>query len=275
MKYLFTCIRSVIFGKSFALTRKFLCVNEGFPAFIMIFLCFVFHPSIQAQNQVQPGEFTFENNLVHDTIFIRDSVIIDNTLAQSSNKQLYIAVKNNLLYDILLLPNLAAEVYLGKQWSLAINGNWSWWTLHKQAKTEWSHRIQTAGAEVRYWINSPAPLHGHALGIYTTIGNYDVRLFPKDEFSKGWLSNLSWTTGLSYAYSMPITSHLNLEFGVAGGYAGGQYHEYDFCPEHEWWAQRTTKNRHYFGLTHVGVSLVWLIGRVNIFPKKEIYFIRD
>jgi outer membrane protein OmpA-like peptidoglycan-associated protein len=188
-----------------------------------------------------------------------------------TKKPVYFALKNNLLYDVALLPNLTAEWYMGKQWSLAVEGNWSWWTYDQPIQNRWYHRIQTAGVELRKWVNSPYPLNGHALGGYAMIGNYDLRLFPTDENSKGWLSYQSWSAGLSYAYSFPIANRLNLEMGLAVGYMGGRYYQYDYCMIHEHWAKRATFNRNYIGPTRASLSLVWLLGAGNDKKSKDNY----
>ena len=202
--------------------------KTGLPALVVLLLCLVIQSPLHAQEQ--------------DTA--------------TSKKLFYIALKNNLLYDAALLPNLTAEVYLGKQFSLAIDGNWSWWTF----KSDRFHRIQSAGTEFRYWINSPYPLRGHAVGIYSMVGDYDIRLFTKSKYSTGWLSYGSWSAGLSYAYSMPIANRVNLELGLAVGYLGGKYYDYNYCTTHERWEWQTEYNRKYFGPTRIGVSIVWLLG---------------
>lgn len=177
---------------------------------------------------------------------------------------LHIAVKTNLLYDAVFLPNLTVEWYIGKQWSLAAEGNWSWWKFDRRPiQNTWYHRIQAAGIELRRWFNSPYPLHGHAVGVYSMIGNYDLRLFVKDEHTQGYLSRRSWSAGLSYAYSFPIAHRLNLELGLAVGYMGGRYYRYDYDMTYNHWAQLGKYNRNYVGLTRVGVSIVWLPGIGN------------
>ena len=210
----------------------------------------------------------------------RDTIIIYQTRESSAvteeapKKQLTFALKTNLLYDIALLPNLTAEVYLGGDVSLAVEANWSWWSFGQSTPNQWFHRIQAAGVELRYWMRSPHPLQGHAIGIYSLIGNYDVRLFPKDETSIGWLSRLSWSAGLSYAYSMPIASKLNLEFGLALGYVGGDYYKYGYCLIHEQWEWGRNPNptiykRGYWGPTRAGISLVWVLGKGNSKYKEK------
>ncbi len=206
-----------------------------------------------------------------DTIFLVDTVRFSDTMdaALAHDKYvkrknpLHFALKTNLLYDALLLPNLTFEWYLGKQWSLAVEGNWSWWVFGSRPETRWYHRIQVAGVELRRWFKSPYPLHGHALGVYAMTGDYDIRLFPKDEVSTGYLSRWSWSAGLSYAYSFPIARRFNLELGLAAGYVGGSYYKYNFLAD-ERYGQRVKYNRSYIGPTRVNVSLVWLLGTGNI-----------
>ena len=223
-----------------------------------------------------------------DTVYIRDTIVIvrDTVLivhtpeqtppSSSSKRPVFVALKTNLLYDAALLPNLSAEIYLGKKWSLAVEGNWSWWTFDKPIQNQWFHRIQAGGAELRYWVKSPYPLNGHAIGIYSLLGNYDVRMFTKNEDTPGYVSPKSWSAGLSYGYSMPISNRFNLEFGVAFGYVGGKYYEYDYCMRHEQWEKGTHDHEkvyksNYFGPTRVGVSLVWLLGTGNNPKDKEKY----
>ncbi|MDR1527425.1 MAG: DUF3575 domain-containing protein [Dysgonamonadaceae bacterium] len=235
-----------------------------------------YKPSITPARSIEP-----EVNNVRDTVFLKCDTVYHvyttaptkyipadvpekpSTVVQASSTPVHIALKNNLLYDAALLPNLTVEWYMGKQWSLAVEGKWSWWTFDQPIQNQWFHRIQTLGVELRKWVKSPYPLHGHALGVYSTIGNYDIRLFTENEYTKGWLSYLSWSAGLSYAYSVPVARRFNLEFGLAAGYVGGRYYEYDYCMTHEHWAQRIIYNRNYFGPTRVNISLVWLLGAGN------------
>ena len=261
--------------KSLGYVRNFNCNKTGFLVLVIILMCLASHSSLQAQYPVRSRQFTTnEKYVARDTMFLRNSIVVINTLDRPYKKPAYIALKNNLLYDALLLPNLGIEVYLGAQWSLALNGNWSWWKFNEPVQKEWYHRIQTVGAELRYWFDSPFPLHGQAIGFYGKTGNYDLRLFPGNTNSKGYLSNRSWSAGLSYAYSVPVSCYFNIEFAVSVGYIGGKYYPYNYCIEDQWWAQQDEKNRHYIGPTQAGVSLVWLIGSGNSKKKRDVHFIR-
>jgi hypothetical protein len=171
------------------------------------------------------------------------------------------ALKTNLLYDLAMLPNLTFETYLGKGWSIALEGNWSWWVFGSPVWKWDYHRIQAAGVELRKWIGSRQPLQGHAAGLYVMGGTYDIRLSAKDEISRGWLSNWSRSAGISYGYSFPVSGNLGLEFGIAAGYVGGTYYDYDYCTAHRHWRWLATKKRNYWGITRVEVSLAYRFGK--------------
>ncbi|MCD7898827.1 MAG: DUF3575 domain-containing protein [Bacteroides sp.] len=178
-------------------------------------------------------------------------------------KPFYIALKNNLLFDLALLPNVAVEIPFGKnyRWSAEVEGHWSWWD--SGANDYHFHRIQMAGLELRRWFGNKTgnPLNGWYVGAYGYGGTYDLRLFTNDDDDKGYLSNWSYSAGLSIGYAKPIGKRLNLEFGLGIGYFGGKYKKYDVsdCKDNTFpWL--STHDRNYVGLTKAKVSLVWLIG---------------
>jgi hypothetical protein len=170
---------------------------------------------------------------------------------------LVFALKTNLLYDAALVPNVSIEASMGHGWSVALEGNWSWWVFGRPVQKRDYYRIQAIGLELRKWIGGSRPLQGHWVGLYSLGGTYDLRLWPADETSGGWLSNWSWSAGLSYGYSLPVGRRLSLELGLGAGYLGGTYYDYDYCMEHGHWRWLSTKRRNYWGLTRAGVSLAW------------------
>lgn len=44
-----------------------------------------------------------------------------------TSKPFYMALKTNMLYDVLAVPNIGLEFYLGKNWSIAGNWMYGWW----------------------------------------------------------------------------------------------------------------------------------------------------
>lgn len=179
------------------------------------------------------------------------------------NGRYYMAVKTNLLYDALLLPDLALEFSLPRRWSIEVGGQWSWWQT--QNKKYYSHRIQFAGLEVRKWLGKRdrTPLTGHFFGLYGMGGNYDLKLGEKGQLC----NDMSWSVGLTYGYSMPIRQRLNLEFSLGVGYLWGEYDTYKWYDPHQCYNWQATYKRNYIGPTKAEVTLVWLIGSGKN-PKK-------
>ena len=201
-----------------------------------------------------------------DTVYMKEEVLVRDTMCIETTEvvlrdtvphKFYMAVKNNVIYDALLLPNLAVEFYIPGRWSIEAEGVWSWWRFNSFEKY---NRIQSVGLEARKWFgkkHADNPLCGHHVGLYGMYGTYDIKR-EKNEF--GNLSNSSFSVGFSYGYSVPVAKRLNLEFGIAFGYMGGEYEKYsysDYWNDHPW---ESTHKRHYFGPTKAKASLVWQIG---------------
>ena len=177
----------------------------------------------------------------------------------------YMAVKTNMLYDALLVPNIGVEAYLGKDWSVAANWMYAWW---KTDRRHWYWRTYGGDLSVRKWLGKAAkakPLTGHHLGVYGQIFTYDF-----ETGGKGYIGGkpggtlwdkMNYSAGVEYGYSLPVAYRLNIDFSIAVGYWGGTYYEYK--PVDNCYVWQRTKERHWFGPTKAEVSLVWLIGRGN------------
>lgn len=177
-------------------------------------------------------------------------------------KPLYIAVKNNLLYDVALVPNIGVEYYLGKDWSVVANWQYAWW---KSDRKSWYWRVYGGDVAVRRWFGKAAaekPLTGHHAGIYAQMITYDFETGGRGYLADRW----SWTAGVEYGYSMPIARRFNIDFTLGVGYHWGEYKEYIPIDNHYVW--QATKQRKFFGPTKAEVSLVWLLGYGNYNSKK-------
>ena len=186
-------------------------------------------------------------------------------------RDFYMAVKTNMLYDALLVPNIGVEFYLGKNWSIAGDWMYAWW---KKDRIQWYWRTYGGGLTVRKWFGKKAdekPLTGHHLGIYGQALTYDIEMGNRgyiggvpggDLFDKA-----NFTAGVEYGYSLPIRSRLNIDFTLGIGYFGGKYYKY--IPIDNCYVWQETRMRNYFGPTRLEVSLVWLIGRGNYNKDKK------
>ena len=173
----------------------------------------------------------------------------------------YYALKSNLLYDALLVPNLSLEASIGSGWTLGAGGMLAWWS--KDAKHRY-WRIYGGDLEIRKYFGTLAkskPLQGHHLGIYGDFLTYDF------EFgAKGYQSKATYAAGIKYGYSHPIANRLNLDFALGIGYLHSNYKTY--VPRDGCYVYQETKKRKWLGPTQAEISLVWLLGKGNTNKKK-------
>ena len=172
----------------------------------------------------------------------------------------YFALKSNLLYDALLIPNLSLEASIGSGWTLAAGGMLAWWS--KDAKHRY-WRIYGGDLEIRKYfgtLSKSKPLQGHHLGIYGDFLTYDF------EFgAKGYQSKATYAAGIKYGYSHPIANRLNLDFALGIGYLHSNYKTY--VPKDGCYVYQETKKRKWLGPTQAEISLVWLLGKGNTNSK--------
>lgn len=181
-------------------------------------------------------------------------------------KPFYMALKTNLIYDALTIPNAGIEFYLGKNWSIMGNYTHGWWKNDRKAIYM---RIYGGDIAVRYWFGRKAkekPLTGHHLGLYGYILTYDF-IFGHTGYMGGQPKGALWdepsyAAGVEYGYSLPVAKRLNIDFVIGVGYQGGKYYVYKAVDDEYVW--QATKLRHWFGPTKAEVSLVWLLGHDNI-----------
>ena len=175
-------------------------------------------------------------------------------VSPETSKPFYMALKTNMLYDVLAVPNIGVEFYLGKNWSISGNWMYGWWkkksSLGKKANEK--------------------PLTGHHIGIYGQAFTYDFEWGGKG-YMGGEPGGTLWdktnyAAGVEYGYSLPVANRLNIDFTLGVGYWGGKYYEYIPLDGHYVW--QATKKRHWFGPTKAEISLVWLLGKGNSNNKK-------
>ena len=173
----------------------------------------------------------------------------------------YFALKSNLLYDALLVPNLSLEASIGSGWTLGAGGMLAWWS--KDAKHRY-WRIYDGDLEIRKYfgtLSKSKPLQGHHLGIYGDFLTYDF------EFgAKGYQSKATYAAGIKYGYSHPIANRLNLDFALGIGYLHSNYKTY--VPRDGCYVYQETKKQKWLGPTQAEISLVWLLGKGNTNKKK-------
>ena len=177
----------------------------------------------------------------------------DVRLVQAEEKKTILALKTNLLYDVLTLLNFSIEVPLYKdKLSLLYYHQFPWWTWG-QAGNEYCARFLSIGTEARWWFKTTDRFNGHFLGAYAESGKYDFG-FPRLDCYQGEF----FSTGLTYGYAMPVGRYLHLEFSLSVGYASIPYRGYTPSNDYEiLWKEHDKVGRlHYVGPTKAQMSLV-------------------
>lgn len=168
---------------------------------------------------------------------------------------------NNLLYDALYVPNLSAELGLGKNMSIGLD---YWYTWFDSNPTHNYWRSYGGGIGIRRYLGEQSyrqSLTGHHIGIVSQMGMYDV------EYGKrGNMSDFSYTLGTEYGYVFPLSSRFSLDLSVAFGYFGGRYKVYDPIDTHYVWKEN--RNRNYFGPIKADITLAYQISKYRKGDKR-------
>lgn len=162
----------------------------------------------------------------------------------------------NMLYDVLLTPNIGAGISIGDRVTLLVDWMYARWNNHDR-RLYW--RIYGGDVEVRCRIGTRvkgSPLGGHHVGVYGSMACYD---FQGGRSHIGVLSDFwNYAAGVSYTYSLPVSTHFNIDFNLGVGYLWGRYKKHIPIDDCDVWL--STHKMGWFGPTRAGVTLVWLIG---------------
>ena len=168
-----------------------------------------------------------------------------NTKSASKATNRYIALKANVPFLAVVVPNIALEVQLHKHISLDFPVMWSISDIER----EHALRAIAFQPEGRWWLNSVGD--GHFFGIHAHIAWFNMK----------WENNRYQTekrplagVGISYGYKLPLSAHWGAEFNIGAGYANMKYNSFYNI---ENGAKLDTRIKHYWGITRVGLSLVY------------------
>lgn len=165
-------------------------------------------------------------------------------------------VTTNMLYDAALTPNIGVGISVGDRVTVQADWMYARWSNHDRRRY-W--RIYGGDAEVRFRIGphrKGSPLGGHYAGVYGSIACYD---FQAGRSHSGVLSDkYNYAAGISYTYSLPVSTHFNIDFNLGVGYLWGTYKKHIPIDDCDVWL--STHKLGWFGPTRLGVTLVWLVG---------------
>jgi len=163
-----------------------------------------------------------------------------------------LAIKTNLLYDLVTGANIAVEVPIGKRFSVAADFLYAYTRINNH----YTLQATQGGLEARYWLgHREKQLTGWNVGIYGMYCNrFDV------QWGDGYQGDGFWSGGLSAGYSVPLSRLFNLDFSISGGYIFfPEVRHYHKGQNEQLLWQETRYNVGRISLTNVKVSLVWLL----------------
>ncbi|WP_297063788.1 DUF3575 domain-containing protein [uncultured Duncaniella sp.] len=170
-----------------------------------------------------------------------------------------IAVKTNVLDDLILDINIGTEIGLAPKWTVDIPLSINDWNLSHDRR--WKHLSIQPG--VRYWFCDR--FSGHFVGLHThggifNMGGFDGKInmlgtdFTKLANSRfqGWFIG----GGISYGYAWMLGTHWNIEAEIGFGYSYSRYDQFRCagCGK----KVRSNMPHNYVGPTKAAVNMVYL-----------------
>jgi len=173
---------------------------------------------------------------------------------QTSNWK--IAIKNNLLFDALLVANLGVEISPWKHWSLDLP---VWYSPYNISSTR-NIRLLGIQPEIRWWPQEA--MKGHFIGLHTHVLGFNIALNDYARYQDP--NHALWGMGLSYGYALSLgkSEHWGLEFNLGAGFAKYQYDAYR--NEHNGPKFKSGSDC-YWGITRAGITLSykWILSHKN------------
>ncbi len=166
-----------------------------------------------------------------------------------------VAVKNNLVYDALLTPNLGLELQTGERSTLqAFYGINAWDSTYGKELKHW-----VAQPEWRYWFCQA--FSGWFVGVHAMGGEFNVSdvkfplgltdVFKRGKREEGWYAG----GGLSVGYQWMLGRHWNFEASIGAGYDYIHYKRYKcgHCGDFD-----KRGHDHYIGPTRAALSILYM-----------------
>ncbi len=236
-------ISTILYHKDDSVTRLNK-VNMKFICIVALFALFCSHIYAQGE-EITNMQYKFAN----------DKATIDTTLQKWHERIPPFAVKTNLLYDLLLVPNVEIEVPISRRWSIAGEWMFPWWVTKDNGN---ALQILSGTLESRYWFgereNRPL-LTGWFGGIYFSGGYYDLQ-----RKNNGYQGEFYIAAGLSAGYTHTINKKGNLlmEYNLGVGYLKTDYRYYEGKENNEFLVWQYDGSYTWIGPTKLEVSLVWV-----------------
>ncbi|MDL2255140.1 DUF3575 domain-containing protein [Parabacteroides sp. OttesenSCG-928-G06] len=164
-----------------------------------------------------------------------------------------VAIKNNLLYDLTLTPNVGVEVELSKKTTLNLSGGYNLFEFSEGKR--FKHLL--IQPEYRYWLCEA--FNGTFLGLHLHAGEFSIAnlKLPFDFLSqlKGHLyEGYFYGGGVSIGHQLILNKRWSMEASLGIGYARISYDKY---PCATCGTKIKSADCNYFGPTKMALSLIY------------------
>jgi hypothetical protein len=168
-----------------------------------------------------------------------------------------VALRNNLLYDATLTPNLGADIRVDSLWTIGALVGLNAWDIDKDKNKKWRHLL--ISPNVRRWLGDSlfhkSYVEADLIYSHFNVGNtkipFGLYSGVKDRRLQGDLVAL----GGKYGYSWILARHwrIEAEAGVAVGYAWFKEYECATC------GKQLGNGDRIFLLPQLGINVVYII----------------
>ena len=149
-------------------------------------------------------------------------------------------------------PNLSAEVYFAKRWSVQLGGAYSNWDA--LGGDYGLYAVTGVDLEPRWWLKDNGLFRGFYAGIFGTYGDFDLQ---KKEQETGYTGTY-FMGGVTGGWCQVLGRHLYLEAALRLGFRSAKGDNYTILNDHYYWD--SSENRSKFA-PQVRLQLVYRFGR--------------
>lgn len=166
------------------------------------------------------------------------------------------AIRSNLLFDLILSPNIGVEFPVGKHVSILANHNFPWYTWNND---RFAYQLMNTSIEGRFWLGDRTKrsvLTGGYVGLYGAVGKGDL-----EYSSAGYQVPSAWHAGVTGGWSLPLGKNDNwrLDFGLGLGFAPIAYDYYERSETSGKLIYKSSGKRNWIGPTNIRCSIVWIL----------------
>lgn len=163
-----------------------------------------------------------------------------------------VAVKSNLLSDVVTTLDLGAELGLSPRWTLELSASYNPWTFSGNRKL----KRFFVRPEARYWLCER--FNGHFFGVHLLGGAFNIGGIPLPGLSKEFRhEGRAGGAGVTYGYQWMIGRRWNLEASLGLGYMYARYDKYECAVCGKKLEANRTKG--VFTPTRACISIIYLI----------------